>query len=39
MTKLYITGGPGSGKTTYAKRLVRKLDIPCYDLEEVDTRG
>ncbi len=39
MTKLYITGGPGSGKTTYAKRLAQKLDIPCYDLEEVDTRG
>lgn len=35
MTKIYITGGPGSGKTTYAKQLAKKLNIPCYDLDDV----
>ncbi len=35
MTKIYITGGPGSGKTTYARKLAQRLNIPCFDLDEV----
>lgn len=35
MTKLYITGGPESGKTTYAKQLAQTLGVPCYDLDNV----
>lgn len=35
MTKLYITGGPGSGKTTYAQRLAHRFNIPCFDLDDV----
>ena len=35
MTKIYISGGPGSGKTTYAKNLSKRLDIPHFDLDEV----
>lgn len=35
MTKIYISGGPGSGKTTYAKRLATMMKIPCFDLDEV----
>jgi len=35
MTKIYISGGPGSGKTTYAKKLSRQMGIPCFDLDEV----
>lgn len=35
MTKIYISGGPGSGKTTYAKNLSKVLKIPCFDLDEV----
>ncbi len=29
MTRLYIAGGPGSGKTTYARYLSHRLGIPC----------
>lgn len=35
MTRLYITGGPGSGKTTLAKRISHRLTIPCYELDLV----
>ena len=28
MTRLYIAGGPGSGKTTYARYLSHRLGIP-----------
>lgn len=35
MTKIYISGGPGSGKTTYAKKLSKKLNIPHFDLDEI----
>ena len=35
MTKIYISGGPGSGKTTYARRLSKQLGIPHFDLDEV----
>lgn len=33
MTRLYIAGGPGSGKTTYARYLSHRLGIPCLDLD------
>ncbi len=33
MTKIYITGAPGSGKSYLARRLAAKLDIPWYDLD------
>lgn len=35
MPKIYISGGPGSGKTTYAKKLSQELNIPCFDLDKV----
>ena len=35
MTRLYITGGPGSGKTTLAQRISHRLTIPCYELDLV----
>lgn len=35
MTKIYISGAAGSGKTTYAKKLSKKLKIKCFDLDEV----
>ena len=34
MTRLYVCGGPGSGKTTYAKQLAKQLNVPCFDLDE-----
>ena len=33
MTRIYILGGPGSGKTTLAKRLSDQLNIPCYEMD------
>ena len=33
MVKLFITGGLGSGKSTHAKRLSKKLAIPFYELD------
>jgi shikimate kinase len=33
MTRLYIIGGPGSGKTTLAKRISHQLNIPCYEMD------
>lgn len=33
--KLYITGGPGCGKTTYANYLAKKFNIPCLGLDSV----
>lgn len=33
--KIYIIGGPGSGKTTYAKKLSAKWCIPHFDLDEI----
>jgi hypothetical protein len=35
LTRIYILGGPGSGKTTLAKRLSNHLHIPCYELDLV----
>lgn len=33
--KIYITGGAGSGKTTYAKKLSEKRHIPHFDLDKI----
>ena len=33
MTRMYITGGPGSGKTTLAKRISSQLTLPCYEMD------
>ena len=33
--KIHIIGGPGSGKTYFAKRLSTSLDIPHYDLDNI----
>ena len=33
ITRIYILGGPGSGKTTLANRISYQLTIPCYELD------
>ncbi|MBR6039963.1 MAG: AAA family ATPase [Clostridia bacterium] len=33
--KIFIIGGPGSGKTFLAKKLSEQYGIPCYDLDEL----
>ena len=35
MAKIFISGGPGSGKTTYAKKLSAKMNIPHFDLDDI----
>ncbi|GAA0315438.1 AAA family ATPase [Bacillus carboniphilus] len=35
MNKVHIIGSVGSGKTTLAKKLSKKLDIPYYELDNV----
>lgn len=35
MTRIYITGGPGSGKTTLARRISQQLNIPYHELDLV----
>ena len=35
MTKIFISGGPGSGKTTYAKKLSKELNIPHFDFDDI----
>ena len=35
MTKIYIVGIVASGKTTFAKELSRRLEIPCYALDSI----
>ena len=34
-TKIYIVGGPGSGKTTLAARLAEITGLPCYELDSI----
>lgn len=33
MTRIYIVGGPGSGKTTLAKHLSHQFNIPYYEMD------
>jgi len=33
MTRIYIAGGPGSGKTTLANRLSSQFTLPCYEMD------
>lgn len=33
--RVYIIGGPGSGKTTLAQRISHRFKIPCYELDLV----
>ena len=35
MTKIFISGGPGSGKTTFAKKLAVENNIPHFDLDDI----
>ena len=35
MTKIFISGGPGSGKTTFAKKLAAENNIPHFDLDDI----
>ena len=37
--RIHIIGGPGSGKTTLARRLATKLDAPCCNLDEIGYEG
>jgi hypothetical protein len=33
--RIYIVGGPGSGKTTFATRLGERLHVPVFDLDAI----
>ena len=35
MAKIYIVGPVGSGKTTFAKKLSKELNIPYYELDSI----
>lgn len=35
MRRILVVGGPGSGKTTYARRLAAELEVPHQDLDRV----
>lgn len=37
--RIHIVGGPGSGKTTLARRLAAQLQIPTYDLDDIAFEG
>lgn len=33
--RIHVTGGPGSGKTTAARRIARGLSVPFYELDQI----
>jgi hypothetical protein len=35
LRRIHVIGGPGSGKTTLARRLAKRLSIPVTDLDEI----
>ena len=35
MPKIYVVGAVGSGKTTFAKKLSKELDIPYFELDNI----
>ena len=37
--RVHIVGGPGSGKTTVALDLGRRIGVPAYDLDEIGYQG
>ena len=39
MQRIHIIGGTGSGKTTLARKIGTRLNIPFYDLDEVGYEG
>ena len=33
ISKVHITGGPGSGKTTLSSQIAASLNVACYELD------
>lgn len=38
-TNIVVTGAAGSGKSLFAKKLAKKLEVPCFDLDEYIPAG
>lgn len=37
--RIHIIGGPGSGKTTLARRIASRLKIPFYEMDVIGWEG
>src|SRR5512146_401928 len=37
--RIHMIGSPGSGKTTLARQVAGRLQVPCYDLDAVGYEG